>query len=295
MGRGIKSYHPFILLLYYVLGITGFMLYQHPIFLSVGVLLIICFILLLNLSAELKKWGWMIFTMSLFIFIFTPLFNRKGNHILFYFMDRQIMLEAIIQGSMIALTLIGIMSIFITFNHLMTSDKFLFLFSTILPQWALLTMLSMRFVPLLKQRLNQMKEIQELKGVSLKQGTIKGRARNGMLLLQMLLTSALEESIQSADSMTARGYGIKKRTTYHAYSMQLKDWLAFMFLLVMGFLMFLGWWLGDGVLQLLPILEQVGLDGREYAYLTVWILLIGFPIGIEGNEVIKWKYLQQKI
>lgn len=295
MARGIQSYHPFIVFIYYILAIGGLMLYQHPLFLLPALVLIIIFHLLLDLGEQLKKWGWMIAIMSLFIITLTPVFNRRGNHILFYLFDNPVMLEAIIQGFMIALTLISIITAFITFNIVITADKFLFLFSRILPQWGLLTMLSMRFVPMLRRRIKEMEDIQQLKGVSVKQGSVHSRARNGMLMLQMLLTGSLEESIQSADSMTARGYGLQKRSTYQAFNMKRKDWWALCYLVGLGVLVYFGWWLGDGVLQLLPVLEKTGLEGREYMYLLIWLLFIGFPVWVEGREVIKWKYYQQEM
>ncbi|MFA1820315.1 energy-coupling factor transporter transmembrane component T [Virgibacillus oceani] len=295
MIRGIRSFHPFVLFVYYVLIIIGLMLYQHPLFLAAAVLLIFCFNFMLDKGKQLKKWGWMIGIMFTLIILLTPLFNRRGNHILFYFFDNQIMLEAVIQGIMIALTLAGILAVFVTFNIVFTADKFLFLFSKVLPQWALLTMLSMRFVPLFIRKIKDMQHIQQVKGLSINQGTIRQRAKNGMQLLQMLLTGSLEDSIQAADSMSARGYGLQKRSNYQAYAMQSRDWAVFGYLLVVFIFLFFGWVHGDGVLQLLPVLEPVILTGREIFYFIIWLFFIGFPILAEGKEVLHWKYYQQRM
>ncbi|WP_226376937.1 energy-coupling factor transporter transmembrane component T [Oceanobacillus halotolerans] len=295
MVRGFRSFHPFVLLVYYVFVITSLMLYQHPFFLLTAVFLLIGFNYLLDKGEQLKKWGWMIVIMCTFILILTPLFNRRGNHIEFYLFNNPIMLEAMIQGVVIALTLIGIIMIFVTFNMVITADKFLFLFSKWLPKWALLTMLAMRFVPLLKRRLQDIEQVQQSKGMSIKHGSIRQRARNGMLLMQILLTFSLEEAIQTADSMAARGYGLQKRSKYQAYAMQKRDTFALSFISVATVIIIFGWWLGDGVLMLLPILEPLWLYGREWFYFTIWLLLIGFPIWAEGKEVMKWKFYQQKV
>lgn len=204
MVRGFQSFHPIILLLYYVCSISALMLYQHPIFLLTAVCIIVAINIMLDGGDQLRKWGWMIAIMFLFAIILTPVFNRRGNHILFYFLGNQIMLEAILQGVMIALTLVGIITIFLTVNIIITPDKFLFLFSKWFPQWALLIMISMRFVPLLRKRLKDIEEIQQSKGLSVRSGKIRKRAKNGMLLMQILLTWSLEESVQTADSMSAR-------------------------------------------------------------------------------------------
>src|SRR5699024_7989649 len=97
------------------------------------------------------------------------------------------------------------------------------------------------FVPLLQRKIIEMEDVQEVKGLSIKQGSINQRAKSGMQLLQMLLTGSLEDSIQSADSMTARGYGLQKRSTYQAYAMKRKDWGTLAWLLLLGCILVYGW------------------------------------------------------
>lgn len=293
MVRGFQSFHPIILLFYYLLAIAGLMLNQHPMFLAVAAMAILLINFMLDGGRELKKWRTMIVIMGTLTLILTPFFNQRGNHLLFYVFEKQVYLEAVWQGGMISLTLVCILTLFLTFNIVITPDKFVFLFSKILPQWALLIMLSMRFVPLLRKRLIEIGDVQSVKGMSVKMGSLRNRAQNGMLLLQTLLTWSLEESIQTADSMTARGYGLGQRSKYQPFYMKQRDWVAFAFLLVSGALVLFGWWLGDGVLTLLPVLEPVWLSGREWFYLVLFFMMIGFPIWTEGKEMVKWKYLRR--
>jgi len=293
MVRGFRWFHPIILLLYYLFAIAALMLYQHPIFLALAAILILLMNFMLDGGDELKKWRAMVLVMAVLTLVLTPFFNQRGNHLLFYLFEKQVYLEAVLQGVMISLTLVCILTLFLTFNLVITPDKFVFLFSKILPQWALLIMLSLRFVPLLRKRLIEIGDVQSVKGFPLKTGTVKSRAQNGMLFLQTLLTWSLEESIQTADSMTARGYGLGKRSKYQPFYMKNRDWLAFAFLVVSGSLVLFGWWLGDGVLTLLPILEPVWLSGREWVYGFLFFTMMGFPIWTEGKEMVKWKFLQR--
>lgn len=293
MDRGFHSFHPFVLLLYYVIVISGFMLYQHPIYLFVASIVVLFINLLLDRGEQLKKWRWPIILMGLATLVLVPFFNRRGMIVAFYIGDFPVKLESLYLGVMVAFTLLCILMIFITFNQVVTPNKFVYLFHRIFPQWALLLMLSMRFVPLLQRRLIEMKDVQELKGLSLKEGTLKQRIKNGMLLLQALITWSMEESIQTADSMTARGYGRKKRSKYSPYSMKTRDWVSLIFLIIGGSTLLFGWWLGDGVLTLTPIVEDPALIGREWFYMLVWIVVIGLPIWTEGKEIVKWKFFQQ--
>lgn len=295
MVRGFRSFHPIILLLYYLFAMAALMLYQHPMFLAVAAGAILLMNVMLDGGTELKKWRVMILIMAVLTLVLTPFFNQRGNHLLFYMFGKQVYLEAVLQGVMISLTLVCILTLFLTFNIVITPDKFVFLFSKIMPQWALLIMLSLRFVPLLRKRLMEISDVQNAKGFSLSIGSVKSRAHHGMLFLQTLLTWSLEESIQTADSMTARGYGLGKRSKYQPFYMKKRDWFAFVFLLVSGSLVLFGWWLGDGVLTLLPVLEPVWISGREWLYWILLFIMIGFPIWTEGKEMVKWKYLRRMI
>jgi energy-coupling factor transport system permease protein len=294
MVRGFRSFHPIILLLYYLFAIAALMLYQHPVFLAMATVTVLLMNFMLDGGNELKKWRAMLLVMAVLTLVLTPFFNQRGNHLLFYLFEKQVYLEAVLQGVMISFTLVCILTLFLTFNIVITPDKFVFLFSKILPQWALLIMLSLRFVPLLRKRLLEISDVQSVKGVSLKAGSVKSRAQSGMLFLQTLLTWSLEESIQTADSMTARGYGLGQRSKYQPFIMKKRDWLACAFLLGSGFLVLFGWWLGDGVLTLLPILEPVWLSGREWLYWILFFTMMGFPVWTEGKEMVKWKFLRRK-
>lgn len=295
MLRGFRSFHPFVLLLYYIAVIAGLMINQHPFFLLAAFTTIIIVNLILDKGAELNKWKYMILFLSLFVFIFTPIFNQQGTIVLFEIFSRNIYLEAIIQGVMIALTLSSILALFTTFNIVITSNKFLYMFSKLFPKWALILMLALRFMPLFRKRLSDIQDTQEMKGVSMKDGKLREKAQNGMLFIQILLTYSLEEAIQTADSMSARGYGLQKRSKYETYHWKLRDSLILLYIFTLSLLMIIGYLLNESVLILTPALEPLLLQGHSWFYFIGWILLISLPIWTEGKEVIKWSFYQQEI
>lgn len=293
MTRGIHSYHPFVSFLYYVGATALVMLYKHPVFLLVGALLLILFNFQLDRGKTLRSWLIMLLILSCFFLIVNPFVNHRGTHILFYFYNNPIMLEAIYGGMISALSIFTIMVLFTSYNLVITADKFLYLFSRWLPQWALLVMLSMRFVPLLRRRLREIETVQKGKGLSVIEGKVKDRVKNGINFVQILLTWSLEEAIQTADSMAARGYGLKKRSKYTPYKWQMKDWLAIFLMIIIGAIGIVGWWLGDGVLSIYPILETMAIQGREWFYLMIYTFFIGAPVMIEGREGLRWHFWKQ--
>ncbi|WP_249869077.1 energy-coupling factor transporter transmembrane component T [Oceanobacillus saliphilus] len=295
MPRGFRSFHPFVLMLYYIAVIAGLMINQHPFFLLAAFICLVFVNLILDKGVELNKWKYMILFLSLFVLVLTPIFNQQGNIVLWTVFSREIYLEAIIQGFMIACTLSGILALFTTFSIVITSDKFLYMFSKVFPKWALILMLALRFVPLFRKRLSDIQDVQEMKGVSMKDGKLREKAQNGMLFIQILLTYSLEEAIQTADSMSARGYGLQKRSNYESYAWKLRDSYVLIYIIAFSLLIIIGWQLHESVLMLAPTLESIALEGNSWFYLIGWISLISLPIWTEGKEVMKWSFYQRDL
>lgn len=294
MNTAFYSVHPFPAFLYFVFAVMIVMLCQHPVFLGAGCLLLMILHLLLDRGQTVKRWLPALMLFFVFIFMISPLFNHRGKHILFYFFDNPITLEAVLQGLMNALTIVAILLLAIGFNILITADKFLFLFSKVFPKWALVAMLALRFIPLFTRRLKEIVAVQKTKGKSVTKGRFKDRMKTALELVQILLTWSLEEGIQTADSMTARGYGLNKRTKYQPYKIRKVDVGILLFLALTTIYGLFGWYLGDGVLTLNPILEPVWLYGREWAFFAGYIILLGLPLWVEAKESLIWFYWKRK-
>ena len=293
MIRGFQSFHPIILFLYYIVVIAGLMLQQHPIFLLSSLPLLIGFNWMIDRGKELKKWRAMTIFLSLFVFILTPLFNQQGNIVLFDIFSRNIYLEAIYHGLLVALTVSSILILFATFNTVITSEKFLYLFSKWFPKWTLILLLALRFVQIFPKRLSDIQDVQMTKGLSMKQGNLLTRAQNGMQFLQILLTSSLEEAMQTADSMNARGYGLKKRSNYENYPWKNRDTFLLIYQILLTALMFIGW--KTKITGLVFTTKVVLWNIHMGPFLIGWLLLVGLPIWSDGKEVMKWRFSQRKI
>ncbi len=294
MNTAFYFVHPFPAFLYFLFAVMIVMLYQHPFFLGAGCLLLMILHLLLDRGQTVRRWLPGFILLFIFIFAITPLFNHRGNHILFNLFNQPITLEAVLQGLMNALTIVAILLLAIGFNIIMTADKFLFLFSKGFPKWALVAMLALRFIPLFTRRLKEIVAVQKTKGKSVTKGRFKNRIKTALELVQILLTWSLEEGIQTADSMTSRGYGLTKRTKYHPYKVRKEDVGILLFLALTTLYGIFGWYLGDGVLTLTPVLEPVWLYGREWAFFAGYIILLGLPLWVEAKESLAWYYWKRK-
>lgn len=292
MENGFRGIHPYVNFFYYVCVGSLAMYFTHPLFLVMALILMIGVNLSHDRGQALKKWTPLLIIMSTFLIALNPLLVSRGTNILFYFRGKQVTLEALTYGVMMALAIVIILILFVSFNLILNGNKFLYIFSKILPRTAFLLMLSLRFVPLLKSRLNEINDVQRIRGMTVTSGRIRDRAKSGMVMMQILLTWSLEEAVQTADSMKSRGYGTGKTTSYIAYQMEKRDWGWLVTLLSLFVLCITGGFLGYGKIYIYPELGTLHLYLLDWLLLVCMIILIAFPLLVEGREQLRWKSLK---
>ncbi|CAH1215546.1 Energy-coupling factor transporter transmembrane protein EcfT [Paenibacillus auburnensis] len=293
MSSGFRAMHPAVALLYY----GGLMLFAallfHPLFLVTEIAGLAGLLLLQGQGRQLLRGLPFYLLMAGSVAVLNPLFSHRGAHILFYFWDQPVTLEAVLYGLMMMLVLLTIFIIFISYNYTVTTDKFMYLFAAAAPKTALLTLMALRFVPLFQRRLRQITLIQRLRGIDAGQGSLRKRMQDGMTLLKVLLTWSLEEALQTGDSMKARGYGIRKRSTYSIFKLDRLDKGILLVLTVSGLIPLLGWLQGYGILEIYPRMKPMEFGGGEVVMYISFCLFVLTPLGLEGKEKWLWRSSRQ--
>ena len=219
LGEGGTFYrsHPLLNFLYFggVIGVTMFS--NHPAFLMAS------FALAWGYSVLLRgKKAWRLNSLILLpTMVLTVLLNTLNVHngvtVLFYLNDNPITKEAIVYGLATALMLASTIIWFSCFSAVVTEDKFLYLFGRIAPTVALTLSMILRFIPLLQRRFREISAAQRCMGRGGKSAGLFPRIRQFGKELSILIAWSLEASIESADSMEARGYGLRGRTSFHLF------------------------------------------------------------------------------
>lgn len=290
MRSGFQSLHPYVAFYYYLcVGLVA-MFFNHPLFLALAIVTLIGVNVMHDGGRTLKKWLPMLVGMGLLFTFLNPILNSRGTHIFFYFRGKQVTLEALVYGGVTAMSLILILLLFMSFNFVLNGTKFLYIFSRFFPRTAFLTMLAIRFVPLLKRRLDEIKDVQRVKGITVASGTVSQRAKSGMVLIQILLTWSLEEAVETADSMKARGYGLGKRSSYIPYRMEKEDWGSLAILVGLSAICSVGGSLGYGKIVIYPALGTLHFFPLDWMVLVGMLLLLAFPLLLEGREQLRWRY-----
>ncbi|MDY0410238.1 energy-coupling factor transporter transmembrane component T [Virgibacillus soli] len=289
MESGFRGYHPYVQFLYYIYTGALAFYFNHPLFLCTAFLLIVFVNISHDRGLALKQWIPALFIMATIIIVLNPFLVSRGTNILFYFRGKQVTLEATIYGVTMALSIALILLIFVSFNLILNGNRFLYIFSKFLPRTAFLIMLAIRFVPLLKRRLQEITAVQRIRGISMVEGSIIKRAKTGMVFTQILLTWSLEEAIQTADSMKSRGYGIGRKSTYIPFQITKRDWGWLLTLSLLFIICISGGLLGYGKILIYPKLGTLHIYSLDWFLYICMIMLYSFPILVEGREQLRWR------
>lgn len=141
-----------------------------------------------------------------------PLFSGRGNTALFFFYNNAVTLEAILAGAASGTMLCAVLLWFAAYSRIMTTDKHLYLFGRFSPRLGLTLSAALRFVPLFIRRYREISMAQRAMGM---QG--EGRLTSRLSAMDASLTWALENGVVTAMSMSARGYGSGKRSSYSLF------------------------------------------------------------------------------
>ena len=116
---------------------------------------------------------------------------------------------------------------FSCYNKIMTTDKFIYLFGKLIPALSLILSMAFRFVPRFLGQLKFIRNGQKAMGKDISEGKLFDRIHAGLNMLSILITWALENAIETSDSMRSRGYGLKGRSAFSIYHFTRKDKYVF--------------------------------------------------------------------
>ena len=97
----------------------------------------------------------------------------------------------------------------------------------------------LRFVPRFTGQIKKVAQAQQCIGRNVNNGKVWARAAHGLKILSVTTTWALENSVETADSMKSRAYGLRGRTNFSIYRFDRRDagllgFLAGVFVLLMA-------------------------------------------------------------
>lgn len=250
----------------------------------------VCILLLIILQGKYSKINnilKMAVPISIMIILFNTLFTNYGTTRIYIIGNYFITLEAFIYGIIMACTLLLVTLTFIAYNNYVSYQDMLYVFSKKYPNLSMVIIMALRFVPLIKSRYSELSELNNLKN---RNGNLSYIEKLSEIIhtFGLVIAWSLEEAVQTASSMKARGYNTSKRTSYLYYDINLIDILLSIIIISCAIISIIGYFNGFGHINVYPSFNfnfnQISLNIYFLAYI---ILLLPFII-IELEERILW-------
>ncbi len=295
MRDAFSGLHPIVNIVYFVSVLLFSMLFMHPVLQAISLVCALVYSFMLSgRRAVVFNLAYML-PLLIVTAVLNPLFNHAGVTLLFYLSNgNPITLESILYGVSAACMFITVIIWFSCYNAVMTSDKFIYLFGKIMPALSLILSMVLRFVPRYKAQLKVISNGQKSIGRDVTQGSLLVKARNGMTILSIMTTWALENAIETADSMKSRGYGLPGRTSFSMYRFDGRDKLVLGIMLGLIAMIVVGAFMGENTMRFFPSLK---LPERSWLGLVVYVAFGGFslvPVIIQAVEEWKWKRIASR-
>lgn len=114
------------------------------------------------------------------------------------------------------------------------------------------------------------------------------RARRGLKVISILTSWALESSVDAADSMRSRGYGLPGRTRCAAYRFTVRDGVVASIIAIAEALVLAGSLAGATAVSYLPAIVLPAAGAPEGFVYAVWGLLCLLPFALDCWEGLAW-------
>lgn len=281
-----SKFHPAVCFLFFIFAIITTLVFINPYYLAVSLVSALLYYLRLcggRRLLSLLKW---ILPLICLVAVFNMLFCRYGATVLFSVGSADFSLEALVYGACMGVMLAAVIVWFSAYSEVITSDKFTALFGGFAPNLVLLFSMVLRFVPLMSKTAYELKEGQQGLG-----NETKG-LKNTMRRFSALVSVSLERSIETADTMRARGFGKNKRRHFSPYVFRAADAVLAAAFVILFITQAAAYFSGAFAFSYTNTLV---IQRFSAPALVLWAVLCVLPLVIDLAEDVKWRFLKSKI
>lgn len=289
-----SAYSPVINFIFYIGAIVCGMFFVHPAFLACAIILSAAYYLTIKGTKGIKVVLAMI-PIWIALSVINPLVNTRGDIVLFtYFGDRPYTFEALCYGMAVGAMFVSVILWFLSYNAVMTSDKFIYLFGRAVPSVSLILTMVLRLVPNYQKKIKQIAGARKCIGKGTDSESKKQKAEDGMTIVSALTSWAFEGGIITADSMRSRGYGTGRRTNFSIYSFEMRDRLLMIVMLILLAVIFICGLKGGTQATYTP---EILLADNSYTLIGViaYFAFLSIPTALNLLEALTWHILRSKI
>ncbi len=288
-----QEFHPVINLMYFAIVLIMTMSLMHPVFLLISFSSSLAYLRLYMNRKEIRQRLFAFLFLAVFACIVNAAFNHRGITILTYLPSgNPLTLESILYGLATSLMLYSAFNYFTLYQRVISTDKSVYLFGRIAPSLSLLASMTLRFVPLLQSRADEVATAQaNLRGDGKSLSGI-AKIRYALRNANILINWSLERAIETADSMRSRGYGLPGRTAFHNFNWTDRDRFWITALVIGGWLLIAGGLAGSMTFNYYPRLSDINLDAWGVFFAVLYFCFSLIPVYLNWKEAVKWHYIK---
>ncbi len=225
------------------------------------------------------------------------LFNQQGVTVLAYLSDIPITRESLLYGAAGGVMILSVILWFSCFHRVMTSDKLICLFGKAAPALSLMFTMVLGLVPRFRRQLQAISHARRCVGKGAPAGkgwrkAARQKAAYGMAVISTLTAWSLENAIETADSMAARGYGLPGRTSYSYFRLSRRDIGLLLVIALLAGVVAVGAALGVGRIRFFPMLAMEPVTPAGLAVYAAYALLCLLPAIIYLLEELRWRRIK---
>lgn len=294
MRDAFSRRHPAVNLMFFAAAAIFAMMFDHPVFIGISFSAALAYSVKLKGKAALKMFFCALLPLLIFVVLINTVFAGYGVTVLYTFASgKRITLESAVCGGVTGSLVVTMLLWFACFNEVVTEDKFMYAFGGRMPNTALMLLMVFRFVPLYKRQLSETLSARRAAGLAQSSGRA-AELKNACAAVSGVITRALENAIETADSMKSRGYGSGRRTSYSRFTFSPADAVMIIEILVLSAVIAAGKLSGFAEASYNPIIEIGGFSAMLAVSAAAYAIFCFFPIIYDFAEDIRWNRLYAK-
>ena len=286
--------HPITAAVYFAAVISVGMFASNPVIQLISLAGGALFCAMLTSKKEKKRDFVFYIPLMLLITVTNPLFSHNGVTPLFFLNGNPVTAEAIIYGAHLAVMTASVMLMCKAFSIVITSDKLVYLFGRITPKLALVLSTALRYIPMLRRQAAKISRTQKAMGLYSTE-SYADRLKSAIKVTGVLIGWSLENAIETAKSMKARGYGLKGRTDYSDFRFKKADLALLCICLILWGTVIAGMATGKLDFEYYPAITAIPTGAFSLICYAAHACLALLPFIIETEELIRWNCCRSKI
>lgn len=280
-----ENFHPITNLMFFSFVIIFTLLISHPVAIIVSLVFALVYDIQKRKKSAIKTLILFLLPTAILIIAINFIFSHHGVTTLFTSTQGvNYTLESLVTGAVTAAKFAATVLWFFACSAVIDEEKSIFLFGRISPKIALIVSMSLRFMPLLSTQYEQISQAQKGLGKKSKEQSIIKKIKAVIQNISILITWQLESAIQTANSMTARGYGLKGKTKYNKYSFKAFDIAAISLYALCVIAVIIAQFKGELEAFYTPIIMISPMSIINSIALILWLIICVSPILIDSRS-----------